>query len=308
MGKFRLKKKANIEIGRRQNYSSSSNSKINSTLIKISRTLSTPQIDRMRSQNDIDSLRLKTQKLTNHRKKIGLIFFISSLIAFLLISFIIQLTGSVSVSLNNAKTNKSADNAIYKKAVEKYLEQNPIYRIRSLLDTTNLSKFMLQYYPEVLSVADNGKSSIYETNYYFSFRQPVAGWQIDGDKYYVDDKGVSFKQNYFTEPELQIVDNSGIKLEKGAAIASNSFLAFVGKVVSESRKIGYVVTEAAIPLDSTRELDIKLKGRETLVKLAIDRGVAEQIEDMNNSFVHLDSKSTKPVYVDVRVSGKAYYK
>lgn len=308
MGKLRFRKKNNIDIGRRQNNVSGPRSGLGSNLIKISRTLSNPQIERMRSQNDIDSFRLKTQKLTNHRRKIGLFFTVSALIVFILISLIVQLTGSLSASVNTAKTVKNIDSSIYKKAMEKYMEQNPASRIRLLLDRQSLDMFMLQNYPEVLSVTDNGKSSIYETNYFFSFRQPVAGWQIDASKYYVDDKGVSFKINYFTEPVLQVVDNSGIKLEKGAAIASNSFLAFVGKVVSESKKIGYVITEASIPLDSTRELDIKLQGRESVVKLAIDRGVEEQIQDMNNALVYLDGKSIKPVYVDVRVSDKAYYK
>jgi cell division septal protein FtsQ len=307
MGKFRLKKKDNFEIGRRSNYANPQ-SKFQTNIIKISRTLSSPQIDRLLSQNDMESIRVKTQKLTNHRRKIGLIFSVSAIIVFLLISLIIQLTGSVMVSYSSAKVNKNVNIEQYKSAMEKYLNDNPLSRFRSALNSSDLDKYMLINYPEVLSVKDNGKNNIYETNYYFTFRQPVAGWQIDDNKYYVDDKGVSFRLNYFTEPTLQVVDNSGIKLDKGAAIASNSFLAFVGTVVSETRKIGYVLTEASIPLDSTRELDIKLKGRETYVKLAVDRVVDAQVEDMNHAFVYLDSKNIRPSYIDVRVSGKAYYK
>ena len=34
----------------------------------------------------------------------------------------------------------------------------------------------------------------------------------------------------------------------------------------------------------------------------------EQAEDVANAFAYLDSKSVTPVYIDVRVAGKAFYR
>jgi hypothetical protein len=53
---------------------------------------------------------------------------------------------------------------------------------------------------------------------------------------------------------------------------------------------------------------IVLQGMTTQVKLLIDRGAGEQVEDMDHALVYLKSHGLAPGYIDVRVSGKAFYK
>lgn len=219
-----------------------------------------------------------------------------------------QLTANFKVTINESKTSQTIDYLKYKKALEDYVNDNPLSRIRPFLDKDSLSDYMLIKYPEVLSVSDRGKSSLFDTTYQFTFRKPVAKLKIENTTYFVDSNGISFETNYFEEPDLNIIDNSGIKLEKGEAIVSNKFLKFVGRLVEEALNKGYFITEAIIPPEKTREVDIKLKGRGTIIKLAVDREVTSQIEDMNRALLYMDKIAIEPSYIDIRISGKAFYK
>jgi len=285
----------------RSNFQNTSHKLISST-IKINRTLSLGQ------KNRIDTNRTKFQDLINHRKRISLIvFFIIGIIFFLTLS-ITQLTGNSGLFINTISMKKNPILSEYEASFKEFLDSNPLYRVRFLLDQKSLDDYMSINKPEVLSITDIGKQSFFKTGYKINFRKPVAKWQIYDTVYYVDSYGKAFENNYFEEPDLNIIDNSGIRLEKGEAIVSNKFLKFVGRLVEEALNKGYFITEAIIPPEKTREVDIKLKGRGTIIKLAVDREVTGQIEDMNRVLLYMDKTAIQPSYIDIRISGKAFYK
>ena len=62
------------------------------------------------------------------------------------------------------------------------------------------------------------------------------------------------------------------------------------------------------PKDTTRQVEVKLKGVTYPVKYSVDRPVGEQTEDAKRSIVHLQQRAIAAEYIDVRVSGKAYYR
>jgi hypothetical protein len=138
-------------------------------------------------------------------------------------------------------------------------------------------------------------------------RKPVAGWKIDNKQYFVDAKGVAFERNYYGNPTVQIVDDSGAVLQQGTTVASNRFLGFVGRIVALSKDRGYIVSQAILPAGTTRQLEVKIQDVGPLVKLSIDRPAGEQVEDMGRALVFLAGRGQSPAYVDVRVSGKAFY-
>jgi hypothetical protein len=140
-------------------------------------------------------------------------------------------------------------------------------------------------------------------------RSPVAGWQINSKQYYVDSKGYPFDINYFPTPSVQIIDNSGISYKIGTtAIASNRFLGFIGRIVSLTKSSGYTVSQALLPPNTTRELDIRLKEVGYYIKFSIDRPAGEQVEDMVTAIKYFSARGQTPKYIDARVSGKAFYR
>lgn len=255
-----------------------------------------------------ESPRGQAHQLTVQRRKIGGIFTVVIIVAIFMAILISQLMAQVSVNSSTKQLTTSFKSDSYDKVVDEYLGLHPAERLRFLLNEDALSAYVAAKLPEVKSVKVSGVKDIVETDFAATFRQPVAGWQINGNQFYVDDQGVVFETNYYEAPSVQIVDESGISPEEGATVAGSRLLGFLGKVVALAGERGYVVTQAILPAAMTRELDIQLQNVPGRIKLSTDRGAGEQVEDMARAIVYLKNKNVSPEYIDVRVSGRAAYK
>jgi hypothetical protein len=183
----------------------------------------------------------------------------------------------------------------------------PIERLRFLTNQAALNDYIKAKLPEVASVRVSDNAGFGKSTFYMVMRQPLAGWSIQGRQQYVDASGTAFTRNYYPTPAVQIVDNSGIRPESGQ-IASNRFLSFVGRTVGLAKAQGYTVTQVAIPIATTRQVELRVEGIPYPIKLSVDRGVGEQIEDMARAIHWFQQQNQTPQYIDVRVSGKAFYR
>jgi len=282
-------------------------------IFKRNRTITGSTSNRFDSaspNSDLKSARTHARSLSIKRRKLStvlVIIFISAIPIWLLIS---NFTASVSVNISNVGISKNVDKRKYQDVVQNYLDQNPISRLTFFLDQSNLSDFVSAKYPEVSAVDQGRMVGVGETSFAITMRTPVAGWQINNKQYYVDSNGLPFETNYFANPLVQIIDNSGITYKTGTttAIASNRFLGFVGRIVSLTKASGYTVTQALLPPNTTRELEVRLKETSYYVKLSIDRPAGEQVEDMTAAIRYFIAHGQSPQYIDVRVSGKAFYR
>jgi hypothetical protein len=218
-----------------------------------------------------------------------------------------QFTGRVVVAGSSQALNHSIQPGNYEKAINEYLAIHPVERLRFALNETALSAYVSSVLPEVSHVKLTSTDSIVQSNFTMTLRQPIAGWQINGHQYYVDSTGVVFENNYYQTPTVQIVDQSGVSPAQGTIVASARLLSFVGRVVALAGQGSYNVTQALLPAGTTRELDIHLKDVAPRVKLSIDRGAGEQVEDMIRSLTYLKSQGKNAQYIDVRVSGRTVY-
>lgn len=256
---------------------------------------------------DLKSPRTHAHHLKVTRRKVGSYLGISVLAAAALLLLLLQLTANVSVSTQDTTITKPLKSLEYTAVIEDYLSANPIMRLRFALDPVGLEAYMQQALPEIDRIVTIQMGEVGDTNFSVALRKPVASWTISAKKYYVDAKGIAFEQNYYAEPSVQIIDESGAQLEQGATIASNRLLGFVGRVVSDARKYNFTVTQATLPQDTTRQLDIRISESSSIIKFSIDRSAGEQVEDMSRALVYLQGKGRSPGYVDIRVSGKAFY-
>ncbi|MEI6228907.1 MAG: hypothetical protein WCP11_02720 [Candidatus Saccharibacteria bacterium] len=254
------------------------------------------------------SPRSQAHHLTIHRRKVLLVFGVVLLSVIFLWLLISNFTARVSVSVFNSNMSKTLDRANYEKVIQDFLDTNPMSRFTFFLDKVALNAFVSSKLPEVNMVSQQGMLQIGQTGFALTMRRPVAGWVINNKQYYVDAIGESFDINYFDNPSVQIIDNSGAANQSDTVVASRRFLGFVGKVVSESAGAGYTVTKAVLPPNTTRQLELSIKEGDYTVKLSIDRAAGEQIEDMVQALRYFNSKGYKPAFIDVRVSGKAFYK
>lgn len=254
---------------------------------------------------DLQSPRAHVHHLNAHRRRLGSIFVVVLAAAAALTWLLYEFTAEIYVSPTNNGIAIQQDR--YQHAINDYLNGHPLERLRTLLNGQALTDYLHQATPEVADVHINGAAGIATSQFDITFRQAIAGWLINDQQYYVDKDGVPFKVNYFEHPTVRIVDESGVPQATGTPIASGRFLYFVGRTVELSRQNGLIVEQAIIPANTTRQIEIRVARHDYPIKLSLDRAVGEQVEDMERAIKYFDDHHATPKYIDVRVSGKAFY-
>lgn len=258
------------------------------------------------SQADLKSPRVHAHILAKKRRRLGLVFMLTLIVAASLFVAVSQFTAHADVRAT-PDPSLSLD-PVYVKTIESYLTEHPIQRWRPFIDLDQLAAYMQDATPEVKAIGIDGTVGLGKSLFTLTFREPTASWNISGRELYVDASGVPFSKNYFASPALHITDQSGIPTTSGQTIASNRFMSFIGQIIGLAKQQGYEVTDIIIPPSMTRQVDVRLKGVSYPFKFSSDRPAGEGVEDMVRVVKWMTSKQLTPEYVDVRVKGKAYYK
>lgn len=253
----------------------------------------------------LKSPRVQAHELARQRRHIGAVLLLVVAGIFVLFGLVSQFTAGVTVK--TAELSEQLDTS-YADAIQSYLSSQPLQRLRFLTNTEQLSDYLQTEVPEIASVTVDGSDGFGKTSFVLAMRKPIAGWSINGRQQYVDATGTAFERNFYEKPKVQIVDESGVQVQAGQAVASNRFLGFVGRAVGAAKKAGYTVSKVVIPRGTTRQVQLQLDGVGYPVKLSIDRGPAVQIEDMARAVRWLKAHNQKPKYLDVRVGGEAFYR
>lgn len=109
-------------------------------------------------------------------------------------------------------------------------------------------------------------------------------------------------QSFVKEPTVVIVD------ENAGNNVSQRVKDFVYDLEGDLAPYGLAIDHVSLPLQKARELRIFIINRGEYYKMSLDRGSAVQAEDLSRMVKYLDDNGIAPEYVDLRVSGKAYYK
>lgn len=118
-----------------------------------------------------------------------------------------------------------------------------------------------------------------------------------------------FPQAKDTEVYMPTID----VIDEDAAATSGKITSrmseYIGQVETELRALGYQPTKAVLPTGSIREVDFYLDGYNGRIKMITDRGAAVSVEDADRMLRYLASQGiTDLSYIDVHISGKAYWK
>ena len=295
---------------RRQEQRPTSNDLTERYSFQRNRTLTGSSSSRISSPNEggaqLKSSRVHVHHLADTRRRIGSILGAVLLVSLGLYLLISQFTAKVSISIQDAP--QISTQALYEPIVQDYFGQHPIERLRFLSSNKELTKYVQTRAPEIKTVETTPSSAFATSRITLKARQPITSWTIDGSRQYVDESGTAFSRNYFTDPNVQIVDNSGVPVTSGQAVASNRFLSFVGRLVGFSLKRGYAIEQVIIPAGTTRQVELNIKDIPYHIKCSIDRPAGEQAEDLDRTIKYLQQRGMTPPYVDIRVSGKAFYR
>lgn len=251
--------------------------------------------------------RLKLHELKAHRAKIlrllGGVLCCIAFLSFMLVNFIAEPT---IISMQSSQKELSV--ATYQKSTYGYFNDRPLERFGFLLNPTTLETHLKSVHTELAMVS-------VERDWYggnmrigLFFRQPLLVWRTGQQQFYVDKQGIAFSYNHFAEPQVAVTDQTGLSPDQTGAVASKRFIRFLGQMVGavNDYKKGRVISVVMPP--STREIDLKLEGRDYPIKTNSGRDPFQQAEDIAMALSRLDQRGIKPQYVDLRVAHKAYFK
>jgi len=313
---MKLPKKKNADIPRRRQPGAAPQTRASDAELaeryafKRNRTLTGSSSSQVVSSGEgtaqLKSPRVHAHHLALQRRQLGMMLTIILLISLALYILISQFTAKASIAIRNQPTT-TATASLYEPIIQEYYGQHPVERLRFLLNDRTFLAFVQTKAPEIESIKVEPGSVFATSQFTITPRRPITGWTINGSQQYVDGNGTAFTRNYFAAPPVQIVDNSGVPVTPGQAVASNRFLGFVGRLVGFSQQRGYTVEQVIIPAGTTRQVDLKIQGISYPIKCSIDRSAGEQAEDLDRAIKYLQQRGMTPANIDVRVSGKAFY-
>lgn len=256
---------------------------------------------------------LKTPRLKEHElrlqrsraaKTLLLIVACMGLIALVIANYI----GNFSITYTQQSQGAQPKTAQYQEALKQYFSQHPFERFGFSLNDGQVEQFLKQQHSEIATVTITKAWYGGDVQFGLSFRQAILVWQVGSERYYVDNQGIAFTYNHFGGQQVAVTDQSGISPDTGNSVASRRFILFLGKMVGAVNAGGKGKVVGVIIPSSTREIDLRLEGRDYPIKTHIDRDPLQQAEDIINALDYFDEKKLKPEYIDVRVGGKAFYK
>ncbi len=106
-------------------------------------------------------------------------------------------------------------------------------------------------------------------------------------------------------PTVEIIDEDAAS---GGSI-TNRMKDYIGQAEADFRSLGYHPIKAVVPTGTIREVDFYLEDYPGFIKMIIDRDTAVSVEDADRMIRYLVGQGiTDFQYIDVRLSGKAYWK
>lgn len=256
---------------------------------------------------EVRSPRAQAHHLSSLRRRLLMYFGAIAAAAFSLYIVLAQTTASEFIQVKDVPVISAQQEELYRASIEEYYTARPAERLRFLLDEDRIVSHMQASHPEVknLSIDQTGIGEASVTVY---ARTPIARWNISSVDQYVDGEGVVFTNNYFKDPALQIIDNTGVQVDSSQAVASNRFLGFIGRLLASAEERALSVSRVTLPAGTTRQVEVVFTGKATKYRVSVDRSAGQQVEDIHRISSYLSKRSINPGYVDVRLEGKAYYK
>jgi cell division septal protein FtsQ len=138
-------------------------------------------------------------------------------------------------------------------------------------------------------------------------RQPSYIWKTGESQYLLDSSGGIIGPAPAGEKSLIVIeDESGLAVKVGERVVSDSYISFCTTLLSAFPKTGLKAGELQVPA-TTQEVDVKTTSN-YIVKFDTTRSAGAQLGDLIVALKQLSNMHKTPgQYIDVRISGRAYW-
>ncbi len=258
--------------------------------------------------SELQSTRVQAHHLRRHRRRLSMVLFVVLAVIVGLAWVIWQSIVTVRIETDNG-ASQPLNAKPYTDEIQHYLDSHPFERYRASFNVGGVTTYLQNHgFPEVGGISLNAvHHQIGIATLTLSMRKPVVSWKTGASRLYVDKDGIAFARNYYADPTVEVVDQTGIQTVNNQVLASNRFLGFIGLIIGHLHEQGLSVSQVVLPADTTHQLLVSMQGVSYPVKISVDRPAADQAEDTARTVRYLASKGIVPKYLDVRIGGRAYY-
>jgi cell division septal protein FtsQ len=223
------------------------------------------------------------------------------LVAFLVVLYGVWKLVDVTVVVVNAPSDASQIQQEALQAVHGSWQQDNLLT----LSNTQIASDLQQANPLILSATVRRKW-FHTVVVNVLLKQPSLGWSSDGQRYLLDSNG-SVIGSFPAGSVLPVVnDGSNLPVTVGQAVVPTQFVAFVSALVPALASDGYTVTSLDVK-DTTLDLDVSTNKSYKLI-FDTSRSVPSEIHDLKAVQGVLTSSGKTPAsYIDLRISGRAYW-
>lgn len=201
----------------------------------------------------------------------------------------------------------------YQAAANRLLKDSIWNRNKLTVNTGNISRHMLQQFPELSSVSVAMPLLAHRPVVYLQPADPALILTTGQGAFLVDTSGKALLKAptiaELNRPMLPVVtDRSGLLLELGKQALPEAHVTFIKEVLAQLATKKVDVATLALP-PAASELDLQLAGQTYQVKFNLQNDTArQQVGTLLATLGQLEKQHITPSkYIDVRVDGRAYY-
>jgi cell division septal protein FtsQ len=202
---------------------------------------------------------------------------------------------------------------IYEAAVSQQLKGSIWNHNKITVDTSGLSRQLLNRFPELNSVSVTVPLLAHRLLVYVQPAQPALVLVTSNGSFVIDTTGKALVSGgspaVLNQPQLPLLtDQSGLRLQPNHQALPAASVSFVQTVLAQLAARQFAVSSMTLPAAAS-ELDVQLAGQPYFVKFNLEsnnpRGEAGTFLA---TIAQLRRQNTVPAkYIDVRVDGRAYY-
>lgn len=216
-------------------------------------------------------------------------------------------SGWFSIKGFEIKGNTTIAKASIEKAANQYLQEHPLQRNIFFLQSKSLALAIRQAEP-TLQDAQASRNVFLKVNILVKESQPAIIWQTGDQTWLIAEDGRVLRRTESSEGGLgKIIDTAQLKVEAGDKVVDRQFVSFAREFFTAAQNQGLQIESGSIGA-TTRELNIRLKNG-IVIKTDTSRSAQTQLQAYLDTIATAKKQNKQPTeYVDVRITGRTFYK
>ena len=232
-----------------------------------------------------------------------------------IILIILVLSGLIYSLMLNAKPKLEVSDLSYRKAGEYQAGIDPLFgslknRNKLSFDQAGLIKQIQKKYPEIQSVQVELPFFSQQPKVWLNISKPAFKLSSSGSSYIVDSAGLAVAKSQ-SLPQLKnllvLNDQSGYSAGLGKQILASQAVDFINSVITQAKRAKVPVSSLTLP-PAAQELDLRTSDAPYYVKFYLGGDALTQSGQFLAARQKFAQSAPPAEYLDVRVSGKIFYK